>query len=52
MEYVWTIYGVSYKKNQTATLPVINIDAARTLPTNLHELYIKYNKECILRCPP
>ncbi len=40
MEYVWTIYGVSYKKNQTATLLVINIDAARTLPTNLHELYI------------
>ena len=52
MEYVWTIYGVSYKKNQTATLLVINIDAARTPPTNLHELYIKYHKEGILRCPP
>ena len=37
MEYVWTIYGVSYKKNQTATLLVINI---------------KYNKEGILQCPP
>ncbi len=52
MEYVWTIYGVSYKKKQTATLLVINIDAASPLSANLDELYIKYNKEGILQCPP
>ena len=50
MEYVWTIYGVLYKKEQTSNLLVINMDAARILPTNLDELYI--NKEGILRCPP
>ena len=46
MEYVWTIYGVSYKKEQTASLLIINMDAARILPTNLHELYIKRRVSC------
>ena len=46
MEYVWTIYGVYYKKEQTATLFVINMDVTRTLPTNLHELYIKRRASC------
>lgn len=46
MEYVWTIYGVSYKKEQTETLFVINMDDAKKLPTNLHELYIKRRAPC------
>ena len=46
MEYVWTIYGVSYKKEQIETLVVINMDVARTFTTDLHKLYIKRRAPC------
>ena len=38
MEYVWTIYGASYKKEQTSHLLVINMDVAKTFP----QTYMNY----------